>query len=436
MFAISLFSNCGAGDVGFQQAGFSFVVLAEIRKNRLDVALLNHPKATGVLGDLRSSWPRVVEAWKSKFKLNAPDLLVACPPCQGMSTAKRDRGADIDAHSGTSDERNLLVLPIARTVSALNPAVVVVENVRAFLTRLVVDPSTNYPISAAHLLIKQLESRYVVFPFVTDLADYGIPQSRKRAFLTFVRRGTCIFKHLASSGSVPYPVPTNATDHGGSPIRLASALSEFGLCPLDSRSSNVAKDPTNPLHFVPVWRERQRRMVAAIPPGSGLSAWDNNECERCGIVESAPDDSNCQLCGGTLLRPVIVKNGKTRLVHGFRRSSYRRMNPNAPAATITTASGRIGSNRTIHPFENRVLSPLECSLLQTIPNNFKWGIGETCKSSSELRSMIGEAVPPRFTFLHGRVLHSLLGRPESETRLVSPHDIRYRKAIGRLASIA
>ena len=37
--SISLFSNCGAGDVGFARAGFRFRVLAEIDERRLDVAL-------------------------------------------------------------------------------------------------------------------------------------------------------------------------------------------------------------------------------------------------------------------------------------------------------------------------------------------------------------------------------------------------------------
>ena len=36
--SISLFSNCGAGDVGFARAGFRFRVLAEIDERRLDVA--------------------------------------------------------------------------------------------------------------------------------------------------------------------------------------------------------------------------------------------------------------------------------------------------------------------------------------------------------------------------------------------------------------
>src|SRR5208283_1450846 len=84
------------------------------------------------------------------------------------------------------------------------------------------------------------------------------------------------------------------------------------------------------------------------------------------------------------------------------------MHSNFPAATITTASGHIGSNHTIHPFENRVLSTLECALLQTLPRGFKWGRALKQWGHTNVREMIGEAVPPHFTKLHGNVLRALL----------------------------
>ena len=115
-------------------------------------------------------------------------------------------------------------------------------------------------------------------------------------------------------------------------------------------------------------------MVAAIPPHSGMSAWESNQCERCGSVEVGEDDAICSVCASPLLRPVVTDaNEGYRLVKGFRNSSYRRMSPDEPASTITTASGHIGSDNTIHPFENRLLSALECALLQSFPLDFDWG---------------------------------------------------------------
>ncbi|KEP72437.1 hypothetical protein HR12_45110, partial [Microbacterium sp. SUBG005] len=62
--AVSLFSNCGAGDVGYRDSGFEFEVMAELDPRRLSVALKNHPSATGVPGDLRLTWQQVVAEWR------------------------------------------------------------------------------------------------------------------------------------------------------------------------------------------------------------------------------------------------------------------------------------------------------------------------------------------------------------------------------------
>ena len=84
--SVSLFSNCGAGDVGFARAGFRFQVMAEIDERRLDVALRNHRDAVGVVGDLRETWPEVVASYRGSCGSTPPTLLSACPPCQGMSS--------------------------------------------------------------------------------------------------------------------------------------------------------------------------------------------------------------------------------------------------------------------------------------------------------------------------------------------------------------
>src|SRR6186713_3580948 len=98
--AVSLFSNCGAGDVGFAAAGFKFDVMAELDERRLEVALKNHPAASGVSGDLRETLPDAVRAYRVRAAGQPPALLAACPPCQGMSSAQSGRGSGKDAAAG------------------------------------------------------------------------------------------------------------------------------------------------------------------------------------------------------------------------------------------------------------------------------------------------------------------------------------------------
>lgn len=406
--AVSLFSNCGAGDVGFASAGFEFRVMAEIDRRRLRVAALNHQRAAAVWGDLRDTWEDVVTYYQTTIS-ERPALLAACPPCQGMSTARRDRGPDDDIDAGARDGRNLLVVPIARVAEALAPRVIVVENVPPFLTRQVPHPKTSEGVSAARLLVALLEGEYEVFPLLVDLADYGVPQNRKRAFLTFIRRDEPCLTRLSEEGLTPYPKPTHAREYGGEPVSLRKALAELGVKPLDAKSSKAASSG-NALHSVPVWPGRLYQMVAAIPRNSGASAWENQECLDCGDVDIEPDDAECPECGHPLPRPVVQEGGSWRLVKGYRSSSYRRMDPTRPATTVTTANGRVGSSSTIHPWENRVLSAVECAHIQTLPHDFKWGEFplETI-GVNEIRAMIGEAVPPRFTEAHGAAICACLG---------------------------
>lgn len=409
--SVSLFSNCGAGDIGYARAGFEFVAMAELDPRRLEVAGLNHRKADLVPGDLRETWPTVVDVYRTRMGERRPYLLAACPPCQGMSSAQSGRGRGEDPDAGSRDARNLLVVVIANVALELLPKAIVVENVPQFLTRKVRDPATQRPVSAASLLVSLLEQEYVCFPMMADLADFGIPQTRKRAFLTFIHRGEAGLQTAVERRYVPYPRPTHGDAPGADPhVSVMDAFRDAGLLPLDSNASDTAcPDETPEFHMVPVWPARIYSMVDSIPPGSGASAWETSECRECGSLTDNPDAASCLACQCPLPRPVVEEpDGNVRLVRGFRSSSYRRMAPDLPASTVTTGSGHVGSDRTIHPFENRILSPLECMILQTFPSDFAWGDALEKWGHTNVRDMIGEAVPPEFTYRHGLAVRGVL----------------------------
>ena len=431
--SVSLFSNCGAGDYGYKAAGFDFVVMAELIQKRLRVAKLNHPNASTIVGDLRTTWRSVVEEYCRRFDGEEPWLLSACPPCQGISSANNRRGRGDDAEAGARDPRNLLVVSIIEVATRLWPRAIVVENVPAFLTRKIPHPQTGQATSAASLLAEILDERYVVFPLLCDLAHYGVPQRRQRAFLTFIRRDVPGLDALFVQRRAPYPRATHDPAQGGEqPITVGACLGGLELPVLDA-SDRGSASRGHPLHVVPVWSRHHYEMVKAIPSGSGKSAWQNETCPSCDSVDVRDTDACCPLCGGPLLRPVVDEPGGTyRLVRGFRSSSYRRMNPERPAPAITTANGTIGSSTTIHPFEHRVLSVLECSHLQTIPNSFRWTEDHEWPLEPHfVRRMIGEAVPPRFTELHGQAIRGVL---EDKWRLapISVFDTRCKRAQARV----
>ncbi len=431
--AVSLFSNCGAGDVGYAKAGFQFDVMAELEEHRLSVCLRNHPAAIGIPGDLRKTWKKVVSTYRTATN-NAPlSLLAACPPCQGMSSARSGRGYSEDADAGAKDSRNLLVTVIAKVCNELQPKILIVENVQAFLTRKIRHPRTKQPISAAKLLIENLQRDYTPYPVLLDLCEYGVPQTRKRTFITFIRKDLALLNMLNERGMTPYPLPSHAADYGGEVITLKKALESFDLGSLDASSPEKAHAPNyQGLHSVPVWKQHHYSMVAAIPKHKGGSAWENNKCSQCSRTDFNKDDAICTRCQAPLLRPVIKdKKGNYRLIHGFRSSTYSRMRSDRPAATITTATGHVGSNHTIHPYENRVFSIIECALLQTFPRNFKWGDALKKFGHTNVRQMIGEAVPPLFTEKHGKTLIKLLN-DTARMKSLPVGDPRCSRAIKRL----
>jgi DNA (cytosine-5)-methyltransferase 1 len=120
-------------------------------------------------------------------------------------------------------------------------------------------------------------------------------------------------------------------------------------------------------------------------------------------------------------RPIVHEAGGPRLIKGFD-SSYRRMNPDRPSATITTNTSHVGSDIKIHPWENRVLSVLECADLQTVPRFYDWSRAFAEKRAYLVRNVIGEAFPSFFTYLHGKVLGALLDGTEATTQNLVSYD--------------
>ncbi len=404
LHAVSLFTNCGAGDFGYQKAGFSFRVVAEKDHRRAKVAAHNLKGSVSVPGDVRETLDEVVAAWHDAGHDAAPALLCACPPCQGMSSARAYRRGGTEGEP--DDPRNLLITAVADAVERFSPRAVVLENVPRFLTRPVLERD-GVKLSAPDYLLERVRADYAAYPVLLDLADYGVPQRRRRTFLTLIRRGEPAIEALDEAGTTPYPKPSERTT-------MVAELERRGLSGVPTRTRVVTGDGgwERSLHVAPEWQEGdwRRRMVEATAPNGG-SAWDNDVCSgECGRVEVGPDDAVCPMCLSPLLRPVVRgDDGAYRLIKGFRNSSYRRHDGRTVAATITTASGRVGSDTTLHPTEHRLLSVAECGVIQTFPEDFDWDDAPTAWGLGPVRAMIGEAVPPLFTRQHGDVLVRLLG---------------------------
>jgi len=403
--AVSLFSGAGLSDVGYDQSGFNFLAQSELDPNRATLCGMNFPQAVSVVGDLRDTWQTVVAKYKNRTSEQLC-LLSVTPPCQGMSSSNPGRGKASD--SKFRDRRNRLLLEAIPVITELEPRLVVAENVTQALSEAIqVGDRLRKVVEAFSEELKN----YHLFAGIVQMADYGIPQLRKRSILVAVRRDAPWLPQLLDRNLLPWPRPTHAERPVDSLlpwVSLETWLNKMSYPSLDAQSKETAHDVIDPLHFVPVYEGDRYLWVADVPPHSGRNAYQNSNCRSCGRQDVPEGMALCPFCGKPMRnRPYVRENGTYRLIKGFD-SSYRRMPPSRPAPTVTTASSHLGSDYRIHPWENRVLSIRECADLQTVPRFYSWDWAVSTRHTYLARQVIGEALPPWFSYLHGEILRALL----------------------------
>ena len=424
--AISLFAGGGLSDLGYELAGFQFLIHSELEPNRAEFCARNFPDSTCVIGDLWKTWEEVVSEYQKRTK-KPPALVSVTPPCQGLSSSNPSRGKVADA--STSDERNLLLLASVPVIKELGPRIVVVENVPQVLQRVLRVAENEEPCKVVEAFGRGLGPEYRTFSKLVQMADYGVPQDRRRAILVAIRMDELCVKQLDDEHLLPLPRPTHAEvpKDGRLPWdKLEEWFNQMDYPPLDAKSPESARNDSDPLHFVPSYKGDRYLMVADIPPRSGRNAYQNSKCHECGHDDVPAGRVRCPTCGALMRnRPYVKKkDGTYRLVKGFK-SSYRRMHHDRPAPTITTASSHLGSDYKIHPWENRVLSIRECADLQTVPRFYNWQWAIETRHTYLARQVIGEALPPWFTLLHGQVLRKLLNGVVDPDQLARvPQDVQ------------
>ena len=412
--AVSLFSGAGLSDLGYEMAGFGFTVQVELDAQRAAIGADNFPSSTWLTCDVRDNASTIAAAYK-RCTPERLDLLVATPPCQGMSSSNPSRGKRETPCDKALEEKNRLFLEVIPVAGRLVPRVIVIENVRQVLT---LEVEQGDRAGSALAILRDGLTDYKVFPNVVNVADYGVPQVRRRALVVAVHKDEPWLERMIVHGEAPIPARSHG-EHFAKGLRRWVSIREWleGMAyeTLDARSQESARG-TSPLHFVPAYGPDRYRQVLEIPPYSGLSAYDNDVCPSCGQNDIAVGLMYCPACDGLMRnRPYVQRDGRPALIRGFK-SSYRRMCSERPGYTITTNSSHIGSDFKIHPWENRVLSILECADIQTVPRFYDWTRASRDRRSYLIRNLIGEAFPTYFTYLHGLALAGLLSSSEESSR--------------------
>lgn len=364
---VSLFSSAGVGCYGFSLADFDCIATSELIPRRLEVQRSNNvaslPDAY-VTGDftLHETKEKVLKAinnWKKTYDQEEVDVVIATPPCQGISVANHKKNNEI--------KRNSLVIDSLRLINDITPRFFVLENVRGFLNTLCTDvDGVDKRIEDAIFL--NLGGNYNIASKVMNFKDYGNNSSRTRTVVIGVRKDIeNIMPYDLFPKEQPAPTIRELIGH-------LKPLNEMGE--IDS----------NDIYHG--FRNYDIRMLEWIKDtGEGQSAFNNKDPAK---------------------RPHKVVDGKIIANTNKNGDKYTRCYWDKVAPCIHTRNDILASQSTIHPTDNRVFSIRELMHFMTIPDSFKWtpySVEELNKLSFDekksylkaheinIRQSLGEAVP-------------------------------------------
>ena len=408
--AISLFSSSGIGDLGIRANGIQTIIGCELLADRMRLFHNNFKEAKCFQGDIWKLKDDIINFYKSNYTV-APFLVVATPPCQGMSSNGMGKMLN-NYRKGLRpkiDERNRLIIPAIDIILSLQPEWIILENVANMTNTLIYDEN-GFLVNIIEYIKNKLGKIYCGVPMVVDFANYGVPQHRKR-LVTILSRNANAKKIFMLKGSL---MP-DFTHSENSPfmhhlVTLRDAIGNLPVLRAEKKKNKVIG--YNGLHRVPLLDEKKLFWIDNTLEGDTAF---NNQCVNpiCRYqgnkTHGAVRDENginkpyidtplyCEKCGSLLPRPWVedVKTGKKRLMKGFV-SAYKRMKWDEPASTLTQNFQYACSDNKIHPSQSRVLSLYEGIVIQTIsdyPYSFYIN-GKMC-SDSLIRDTIGESVPPR-----------------------------------------
>ncbi len=241
---------------------------------------------------------------------NAPLIMIGCAPCQGFSSHRKTHWNEED------DVRNSLVMSFAKVVHAVQPDVIIIENVPEFL-------SNRYwrYFSAAKKSFEM--DGYIVKDSIYNAASFGVPQERFRSVVIAMKKSFV----LPSGYLLPneYKTVRDAIGH------------------LPAVAAGVA-DPNDAMHKSASHKQSTIEVIRQVPHNGGN-------------------------------RPVGVGPKCLDRIKGFT-DVYGRLYWDKPSITITHYARNPASGRYTHPEQDRGLTAREAACLQSFPVGFEFTGGQ------------------------------------------------------------
>ena len=183
---VSLFSSAGVGCYGFKMEGFDCVATNELLPRRLAIQKYNKKckyESGYIAGDIlleetRNQILSQIELWKKNENQQELTVLIATPPCQGMSVANHKKKDE--------NKRNSLVVASLSLIKQIRPRYFVLENVKTFLNTICTD-SDGKDKRIREAIDDNLAQSYKIAFKVLNFKNFGSNSSRTRTLVIGVR---------------------------------------------------------------------------------------------------------------------------------------------------------------------------------------------------------------------------------------------------------
>ena len=336
---ISFFAGGGGSSCGYKLAGGDCLFVNEFQQVAVDTYLANWPDTPHICGDIKNvTGKQIMEM--TGLKVGELDIMDGSPPCPPFSmsgTKKEGWNKEKTAYGMKQQNIEDLTWEMIRIAGEIKPKIILCENVKGL--------TMAYAADHLNRMVSDFEALgYSTTYKVLNGIHFGVPQKRQRVFILSVRND--VLENIEMPWmllSSLYPEP--ALDEEPT---IEQAIDDLQL---NNRNRVEAEE------------------LCARMKKSAKYKWLKR-------LPTTPAGSRVQSVGEHVVSPwwekVIAhrkKWGKSLPDAKFSFFQSRRQ-PYDSAAHSLTEMGLASLSVHLHPFENRIFTPLEAAALMTLPTDY------------------------------------------------------------------